>query len=124
MFKNRKIALITAILSGIIGSTATANNVADFYKGKTITIAIPYGPGGTYDKYGSTFANHLGNHIPGKPNVIVQHRPGAGGAKAMNYTYNAYCMGRMLLDKSVAYINDNNANDYVKTKRIYYIVCY
>ena len=89
MFKNRKIALITAMISGIIGSTATANNVADFYKGKTITIAIPYGPGGTYDKYGSTFANHLGNHIPGKPNVIVQHRPGAGGAKAMNYTYNA-----------------------------------
>ena len=88
MFKNRKIALITAMISGIIGSTATANNVADFYKGKTITIAIPYGPGGTYDKYGSTFANHLGNHIPGKPNVIVQHRPGAGGAKAMNYTYN------------------------------------
>ena len=39
MFKNRQIALITAIVSGIIGSTATANNVADFYKGKTITIA-------------------------------------------------------------------------------------
>ena len=42
MFKNRKIALITAMVSGIIWSTATANYDADFYNGKTITIAIPY----------------------------------------------------------------------------------
>ena len=58
MFKNRQIALITAMITGVVGSTAIAADVADFYKGKTITIAIPYGPGGTYDKYGSTFANH------------------------------------------------------------------
>ncbi len=58
------------------------------YKDKTITIVIPYGPGGTYDKYGQTFARHLGLKIPGEPTVIVQHMPGAGGAKAMNYTYN------------------------------------
>jgi tripartite-type tricarboxylate transporter receptor subunit TctC len=49
---------------------------------------IGYGPGGTYDKYAQTMARHYGNHIPGKPNVIVQHMPGAGGAKAMNYAYN------------------------------------
>lgn len=60
---------------------------ADHFKGKTMKIVIPYGPGGTYDKYGQTFAQHLGNHLPGKPNVIVQHMPGAGGVKAMNWAY-------------------------------------
>lgn len=58
------------------------------FKGKTIKIVIPYGPGGTYDKYGIAFTNHLGKHIPGNPNLILQHMPGAGGAKAMNWAYN------------------------------------
>ena len=58
------------------------------YKGKTIKIVIPYGPGGTYDKYGVAFSNHLGKHIKGNPNIILQHMPGAGGAKAMNWFYN------------------------------------
>ncbi|MBI78198.1 MAG: hypothetical protein CMM53_10540 [Rhodospirillaceae bacterium] len=88
MFKSNHIALTAAVVASLVASTAAKADIAEFYKGKTITIAIPYGPGGTYDKYGSTFANHLGKHIPGNPNVIVQHRPGAGGAKAMNFTYN------------------------------------
>ena len=37
----------------------------------------------------------------------------------MDYTYKAFCMGRMLLDKSYAYINDKRTDDYVKTNRIY-----
>lgn len=61
--------------------------VAKHYTDKTLTILIPYGPGGTYDKYGQTFSRHIGQFIPGKPNVIVQHMPGAGGSKAMNWSY-------------------------------------
>lgn len=58
------------------------------FAGKTIKIVIPYGPGGTYDKYGVVFANHLGKYLPGNPNIILQHMPGAGGVKAMNWVYN------------------------------------
>lgn len=58
------------------------------YEGKTVKIIIPYGPGGTYDKYGQSFAKHLKRHIPGTPTIIVQHMPGAGGGKAMNWAYN------------------------------------
>ena len=57
--------------------------------GKTLRIIIPYGPGGTYDKYGQTFSDHLAKHIAGNPTVIVQHMPGAGGSKAMNWFANA-----------------------------------
>ena len=31
---------------------------------------------------------NLGKHLPGNPNIILQHMPGAGGAKAMNWAYN------------------------------------
>ncbi|MBT5047376.1 MAG: hypothetical protein HOM58_02655 [Rhodospirillaceae bacterium] len=50
-----------------------------------ITILIGYGFGGTYGKYARTMADHLRNHLPGKPNIIVQSMPGAGGLKATNY---------------------------------------
>ena len=79
-------AVIAAV--GLGANPAIAAGMADHFKDKTITILIPYGPGGTYDKYGHTFSRHLGKHIPGKPTVILQHMPGAGGAKAMNYAYN------------------------------------
>jgi tripartite-type tricarboxylate transporter receptor subunit TctC len=73
----------------VIAATATGVSAAAMnYKGKTVKIVIPYGPGGTYDKYGVAFSNHLGKHIPGNPNIILQHMPGAGGAKAMNWFYN------------------------------------
>ena len=32
-------------------------------------------------------AAHMGNHIPGKPEFIVQSMPGAGGLLATNYLY-------------------------------------
>lgn len=80
-------ALAAAALAASV-SGAAAWAAAPDYEGKTIKIVIPYGPGGTYDKYGVAFANHLGKHLPGEPNVILQHMPGAGGAKAMNWAYN------------------------------------
>ncbi|MFT5440165.1 MAG: tripartite-type tricarboxylate transporter receptor subunit TctC [Alphaproteobacteria bacterium] len=79
---------LALVAAGLVASPAIAASVADHYKKKTITILIGYGPGGTYDKYAMTMSRHYGNHIPGKPNVIVQHMPGAGGSKAMNYAYN------------------------------------
>jgi len=79
---------LALVAAGLVASPAIAAGVADHYKKKTITILIGYGPGGTYDKYAMTMSRYYGNHIPGKPNVIVQHMPGAGGSKAMAYAYN------------------------------------
>ena len=91
MFSANKPTLPLAMVAAaaIIASPAAAVDYGTHYKNKTITILIPYGPGGTYDKYGQTFSRHFGRFIPGEPTVIVQHMPGAGGAKAMNYTYKA-----------------------------------
>jgi tripartite-type tricarboxylate transporter receptor subunit TctC len=64
-------------------------SVADFYKGKTVSIVMGTGPGGSYDLYGRLVANHYGKHIPGNPAMIVEHMPGAGGATAANFMFGA-----------------------------------
>ena len=58
-----------------------------FYEGRTITIVVSYAPGGGYDFYSRLLSRHLGNHIPGKPTVLVQNMPGAAGVVASNYVY-------------------------------------
>lgn len=68
---------------------AAAGEIEDFYSGKTITIYIGYGFGGTYGKYSRTMAKHLTKHIPGHPKLIVKSMPGAGGIKMTNFAYNA-----------------------------------
>jgi tripartite-type tricarboxylate transporter receptor subunit TctC len=78
-------AAAVAVLAAV--SPAAAESVADFYKGKTIAIVMGTGPGGSYDLYGRTIAEHFGRHIPGHPSFIVEHMPGAGGVIAANHIY-------------------------------------
>src|SRR5262245_12252758 len=66
---------------------AAADSVADFYKGKTLSIVMGTGPGGSYDLYGRTIAEHIVRHIPGQPTIIIEHMPGAGGVIAGNHIY-------------------------------------
>ncbi len=81
-FTARAVLLASAMLAT---GGAAADPVADFYKGKTVTILVPIGPGGTYDMYGRLGAAILEKHLPGKPQVITQLMTGAGGALATNY---------------------------------------
>ena len=76
-------AAIGLALSAATSAPAVAQSAADFYKGKTVTIVVGFSPGGGYDTYGRLLARHIGNHIPGKPNVIVQNLPGAGSLNAV-----------------------------------------
>ena len=58
------------------------------FVGKTVTTAVGFGTGGGYDIYARLVAAHLGNHLPGKPNVVVQNVPGAASVKAAMLVYN------------------------------------
>jgi tripartite-type tricarboxylate transporter receptor subunit TctC len=62
--------------------SAQADPVAEFYKGKTLTVIVPVGPGGAYDFYGRLGAKIMEKHLPGKPTVITKLMTGAGGAVA------------------------------------------
>ncbi len=76
-----------AAFAGLAGPAA-AQSADDFYKSKTVTIYIGYGPGGGYDLYSRLLARHLGKHLAGKPNVIPKNEPGAGSFKLANELYN------------------------------------
>jgi tripartite-type tricarboxylate transporter receptor subunit TctC len=56
-----------------------------FYKGKTVQAVVGYTPGSTFELYLRLLTRHMGKHIPGNPNIVVQHMPGAGSLKATNY---------------------------------------
>src|SRR5712671_3120588 len=58
-----------------------------FYRGKQIRIVTSAGVSGGYNEYARLLATHMGNHILGKPDFIVQSMPGAGGLLATNYLY-------------------------------------
>ena len=85
---NRLLASLIAVSSLTSALPAVADEVSDFYKGKTINIAIGYTPGGGYDVYTRAVARHIGKYIPGNPNVIAQNMPGAGSRLAANWLYN------------------------------------
>jgi tripartite-type tricarboxylate transporter receptor subunit TctC len=79
-------AYLAAVLALVtLSDVAQAEPVAEFYKGKTLTVIVPIGPGGTYDLYGRLGAKIMEKHLPGNPNVITQLMTGAGGAVAAAY---------------------------------------
>jgi tripartite-type tricarboxylate transporter receptor subunit TctC len=83
----RACLIAVALVAAGSAAPAVAEGVADFYKDKTIAIVMGTGPGGSFDLYGRTIAEHLSRHIPGNPTIIVEHMPGAGGVIAGNHVY-------------------------------------
>jgi tripartite-type tricarboxylate transporter receptor subunit TctC len=68
---------------------AQAQSVADFYRGKTITLLIGYTSGGGYDLYARVLSRHMGRYIPGNPTVLPQNMPGAGSLRVAGFLYSA-----------------------------------
>jgi tripartite-type tricarboxylate transporter receptor subunit TctC len=77
-----------ALMHALLGATATADPIEDFYKGKSLRMIVGSPPGATYDIWARLVARHLGKHIPGNPALVVQNMQGAGGTTATNYAYN------------------------------------
>jgi len=67
------------------GSGATAQT--PYYQGKTITIITGSQTGDVFDIYARMIATHIGKHIPGNPNAVVQNMTGAGHIVAANFVY-------------------------------------
>jgi tripartite-type tricarboxylate transporter receptor subunit TctC len=73
-----------------IGAVAPTNaeELSDFYKDKQLTIVVGHEPGTGFDVYARLLGRHIGRHLPGNPNVIVQNMSGASGILAANWLYN------------------------------------
>jgi len=82
-----------ALALGLSAALATAAPAAladeAMFKDKTVTVVVPVGSGGTYHLYAQIVSRFIEKYIPGKPNVIVQNRPGGGGAASAAWVQNA-----------------------------------
>ena len=79
--------LAAAVLAALSLSVQAQGSVAQFYKGRQITLVIPAPVGGGYDLYGRLLARYLGKYVPGNPTVITSNMAGAAGIVAAQYIY-------------------------------------
>ena len=84
----RFVAALLIVLSSAVAAAARADDTAAFYSGKDVKLVVSSSPGGGYDTYARLISRHIGPFIPGKPSIVVQNMPGAGGIKAGNFLYN------------------------------------
>jgi tripartite-type tricarboxylate transporter receptor subunit TctC len=69
----------------VFAQPALADELTDFYTGKTISIVVGHEVGTGFDIYARTLARHFGRHVPGNPSVVVQNMAGASGVTAANW---------------------------------------
>ncbi|MEE9291119.1 MAG: hypothetical protein V3U99_08885, partial [Alphaproteobacteria bacterium] len=60
---------------GLMLTSGSAAAAGDFYKGKTFTVMVATRAGGGTDTVGRLVARFWGDHIPGKPDIIVRNKP-------------------------------------------------
>jgi len=80
------VAIATVALATALPASAQ-DDVAAFYKGKTIQLRVGSAAGGGYDVIARSIARHMGRHIPGNPSIAVQNVTGGGGLKLLNDLY-------------------------------------
>lgn len=79
-------AVLAAVL--VLGpALANAQDVADFYANRSITILVGAGPGGITDTSARLIGGFLEELVPGGPSVIVQNMPGGGSVTMANHIY-------------------------------------
>ena len=79
--------LVVALGLGAALPASAQDDVAAFYRGKQLRMVVGSAVGGGYDLFARIVARHIVNHIPGRPHIIVQNQPAAGGAVMTNQLY-------------------------------------
>ncbi|NKB22627.1 MAG: hypothetical protein GKS01_19235 [Alphaproteobacteria bacterium] len=88
--KHSRARNVFAVVAGLLGATtamsaANADEVADFYKNKTLTIWSGLSPGGSYTAYALILKDYMPKYIPGNPTIIVGSRTGGSGRVLANW---------------------------------------
>jgi tripartite-type tricarboxylate transporter receptor subunit TctC len=80
---------LSVLLAAASLAPAQQEDVAAFFKGKTLRLMVGIGVGSGYDINARLLARHMAAHIPGQPAIIVQNQPGAGSLTMTNALYNS-----------------------------------
>ena len=88
MLKRRLVSLLAIVAFFNLATWVVSVRAQElFYKGKSIRLIVGLAPGGGYDLYSRVIARHMGKHIPGNPNIVVENMDGAGSLIAANYMF-------------------------------------
>ena len=78
----------TLVLAAVsTGAGLAQDAIAQFYRGRQITVIVGSSAGGGYDIYARLLARHMPKHIPGHPVMTVTNMPGAGSNAAAAHVY-------------------------------------
>ena len=80
-----QLSVVTWLVMMLAASSGHAQPVADFYRGKTVSIYVGFPPAGGYDIYARIMAPFFSRHIPGNPTVTVRNMEGGSGVRAASY---------------------------------------
>ena len=84
----RFIAMVAVAIACLSAVPAKSDGVADFYRGKSISLIIGFGEGGGYDLSARLVAQYLPRFIPGNPSIVPRNMPGASSVRAVEYFHN------------------------------------
>lgn len=76
------------VMMSVAAAAASPASAQVSFQGQTIRLVIASTASGPTDTVGRQFAPFIAAHIPGKPTIVIENRPGAVGAIAANYIYN------------------------------------
>lgn len=76
------VGLTTTACGDDSDSGTSTEDAAAFYEGETLTLVVPYSPGGGYDTYTRMLAPFIEEETGA--NVVVENQEGAGGLLAIN----------------------------------------
>jgi tripartite-type tricarboxylate transporter receptor subunit TctC len=85
--KRSAFALALVLTAFALATPASAQSVADFYRGKQIRVIVGTAPG-DYDTWVRMVVRHMRQYVPGTPTFVVENMPGAGSLIAANHLYN------------------------------------
>ncbi len=112
-------------LASVMGTgVAHAQQAADFYKGRQLTMLIAATAGGGYDRWARLVSRHIVKHIPGTPTMINQNMGAAGGISGTAHIYTVLqkdgsAIGLITRDAPLAPIMSPNLARYDATKLNY-----
>lgn len=87
----KRASLVPALVAVLALSPLAGSNSAfgqSSFEGQSVRIVIGTTAGAATDVLARQLSTFFSKHLPGKPAIVVETRPGAGGAIAANYVYN------------------------------------
>ena len=83
-----RLAAAALLVGASTAQAEEADDVASFYRGRTLELLVSTGAGAGYDAYARAMAAHMPDHLPGHPLIVARQLEGAGGLVATNHIAN------------------------------------